>query len=73
MNTKSALIIAVAIVIGFSIEPILDRIVPLKESPEIHQVVFIQLIKSLRRQFWKFIIFKTNNSTPFYSNSWHSA
>jgi hypothetical protein len=35
MNTKSALIIAVAIVIGFSIEPILDRIVPLKESPEI--------------------------------------
>lgn len=25
MNTKSALIIAVAIVIGFSIEPILDR------------------------------------------------
>ena len=32
MNTKSVLIIAVAIVIGFSIEPILDRIVPLKES-----------------------------------------
>jgi hypothetical protein len=26
MNTKSALIIAVAIVIGFSIEPILDRV-----------------------------------------------
>ena len=26
MNTKSALVIAVAIVIGFSIEPILDRV-----------------------------------------------
>jgi hypothetical protein len=38
MNTKSALIIAVAIVIGFSIEPILERVVPLNESPEIQGI-----------------------------------
>lgn len=33
MNTKSALIIAVAIVIGFSIEPVLDR-VDFSDPPE---------------------------------------
>jgi hypothetical protein len=38
MNTKSALIIAVAIVIGFSIEPILDRVAPLNQSSEIQGI-----------------------------------
>lgn len=39
MNTKSALIIAVAIVIGFSIEPILDRV---DFSDPINEVVYVE-------------------------------
>ena len=48
MNTKSALIIAVAIVIGFSIEPILDRVDFSDPKEKVVEVLYDKRVKTFR-------------------------
>ena len=79
MNTKSALIIAVAIVIGFSIEPILDRVDFSDPKEKVVEVLYDKRVNTFRvagALEWKIsngVVFAKHGGTTYTPANQYSA